>query len=82
MILNANDEELSRVQLTEGQEKSTTLIQKALAKLASLDEKQNFLADVTEDGKVNIKDATAIQKFLAKIEIPYKVGELILVEQE
>lgn len=59
-----------------------TLIQKALAKLATLDSKQNTLADATEDGKVNIKDATAIQKYLAKVEIPYKVGQLILVEEK
>lgn len=59
-----------------------TLIQKALAKLATLDAKQNLLADATEDAKVNIKDATAIQKYLAKIDSGTRVGVLILVEEE
>ncbi len=58
--------------------KDATLIQKAIAKLATLDETQNKVADVTADSKVNIKDATAIQKYIAKIEIPYSIGEYIL----
>lgn len=45
-----------------------TLIQKALAKLATLDETQTTAADATEDGEVNIKDTTMIQKWLAKFE--------------
>lgn len=45
-----------------------TLIQKAIAKLATLDEVQTAVADATEDGNVNIKDATAIQKWIAKFE--------------
>lgn len=45
-----------------------TLIQKALAKLATLDEVQTAVADATEDGEVNIKDTTMIQKWLAKFE--------------
>ena len=44
-----------------------TLIQKAIAKLATLDEVQTAAADATEDGEVNIKDATAIQKWIAKV---------------
>ncbi len=43
-----------------------TLIQKAIAKLATLDEVQAAAAEVTEDGEVNIKDVTMIQKWLAK----------------
>ncbi len=45
-----------------------TLIQKAIAKLATLDEVQTAVADATEDGNVNVKDATAIQKWIAKFE--------------
>lgn len=43
-----------------------TLIQKAIAKLATLDEVQTAVAEVTEDGNVNVKDATMIQKWIAK----------------
>lgn len=45
-----------------------TLIQKAIAKLATLDEAQVEVADAYEDGNVNVKDATAIQKWIAKFE--------------
>ena len=45
-----------------------TLIQKALAKLATLDEVQAAAAEVTEDGNVNIKDVTMIQKWLANFD--------------
>ena len=43
-----------------------TLLQKSLAKLATLDEVQTAVADADENGSVNIKDATAIQKWIAK----------------
>ena len=45
-----------------------TLIQKAIAKLATLDEVQAAAAEVTEDGEVNIKDVTMIQKWIAKFD--------------
>ncbi len=45
-----------------------TLVQKAIAKLATLDEVQTAVADAFEDGTVNVKDATAIQKWIAKFE--------------
>ena len=47
--------------------RDATLIQKALAKLESLDDEQLTLADYLTDGKVNIKDATQIQKKIANI---------------
>lgn len=34
-------------------------------------------ADVNEDSKVNVKDATAIQKYIAKVKTPYNVGGYI-----
>ena len=54
-----------------------TLIQKAAAKITTLEGNQLITADVNGDSKVNVKDATAIQKFIAKIKIPYKVGSCI-----
>ena len=38
---------------------------------------QKLRADVNADAKVNIKDATAIQKFVAKIETGYPIGKPI-----
>ena len=38
---------------------------------------EKLRADVNADGKVNIKDATAIQKFVAKIETGFLIGEKI-----
>lgn len=43
-----------------------TALQKALAKISTLDEVQTAVADADENGSVNIKDATAIQKWIAK----------------
>lgn len=45
-----------------------TLVQKAIAKLATLDEVQTEVADANEDDAVNVKDATAIQKWIAKFD--------------
>jgi len=45
--------------------RDATLIQKAIAKMETLDESQNTLADFDQNGKVNVKDATAIQKKIA-----------------
>ncbi|MBQ2688053.1 MAG: leucine-rich repeat protein [Clostridia bacterium] len=45
--------------------RDATLIQKAIAKMETLDESQNALADFDKNGKVNVKDATAIQKKIA-----------------
>ncbi len=47
--------------------RDATLIQKHLAKLASLDDEQMIIADITLDKKVNIKDATTIQKKIANL---------------
>jgi len=35
------------------------------------------VADVDGSGSVNIKDATAIQKYVAKIETGYPIGETV-----
>ena len=43
-----------------------TALQKALAKISTLDEVQEAAADADENDSVNIKDATAIQKWIAK----------------
>ncbi|MBR3988618.1 MAG: starch-binding protein [Clostridia bacterium] len=45
--------------------KDATLMQKALAKLATLSTLQLIVSDVTADGKINVKDATTIQKYCA-----------------
>ena len=45
-----------------------TEIQKSIAGLIALDDKGSELADSDGSGVVNIKDATAIQKKLAKID--------------
>ena len=44
-----------------------TLVQKAVAELVVLDEKQQKAADVTGDGKITIDDATLIQKYVAEL---------------
>ena len=44
-----------------------TLVQKAVAELVELDEKQKKAADVTGDGKITIDDATLIQKYVAEL---------------
>ena len=55
--------------------KDATTIQKATAKLLTLDESTKPRADVNADGKVNVKDATAVQKYIAKIETGFAIGE-------
>ncbi len=55
--------------------KDATLIQKAVAKLTSIEGDSFTAADVNGDQKLSIQDATNIQKFIANFEIPYKVGE-------
>lgn len=55
--------------------KDATLIQKAIAKITSLEGDAFTAADVNGDGKLSIQDATNIQKYSANYEIPYKVGE-------
>ena len=44
-----------------------TAIQKHVAELITLNERQLKAADVNHDGKVNIADATAIQKYVAEL---------------
>ncbi len=59
--------------------KDATLIQKYVAKISDLSQRDLLSADVNADSKVNIKDATAIQKFIAKIENPHNIGHWIPV---
>ncbi len=54
-----------------------TLIQKAVAELATLDELQATLADVDADGKVSVKDATEIQKYLADLPVNGLTGVVL-----
>ena len=44
-----------------------TVVQKSVAELIELDEKQKKAADTNKDGKVDITDATLIQKFVAEL---------------
>lgn len=55
--------------------KDATLIQKAIAKITSLEGDNFTTADVNADEKLSIQDATNIQKYAANYEIPYKIGE-------
>ena len=43
-----------------------TLIQRYLAEMTVLTDKQLRLADVNKDGKVNIRDVSQIQRFVAE----------------
>lgn len=49
--------------------KDSTLIQKHLVKLISLNEKFKALCDVDNNQKLNIRDATTLQKYIAKFDI-------------
>ena len=44
-----------------------TVVQKSVAELIELDEKQKKAADTNKDGKVDITDATLIQKYIAEL---------------
>ena len=57
--------------------KDATLIQKAVAKLITLEGDAFTAADVNADEKLTVQDATNIQKFAANYEVPYKVGEAV-----
>lgn len=57
--------------------KDATLIQKALAKLASLEGDGFTAADVNSDNKLSIQDATNIQKYAANYDIPYEIGKAV-----
>ncbi len=47
--------------------KDATLIQKSVARILQLSDKQTNLADTDFNGVVNVKDATQIQKYVAKL---------------
>lgn len=47
--------------------KDATLVQKSIAKLATLSAAQEKLADVNKDNAISIKDATLIQKYVVKL---------------
>ena len=55
--------------------KDATSMQKALARMTTLNNLQLILSDVNSDGKVNVKDVTAIQKFCANIIKNFDSGE-------
>ncbi len=57
--------------------KDATLIQKAVAKLNTLEGDSFTAADVNADQKLSVQDATNIQKFAANYEVPYKIGEAV-----
>lgn len=59
-----------------------TLIQKALAKLATLDEVQAAAANVSTGDEVNIKDVTMIQKWLAKYDVNDNIGKPMATADE
>ena len=55
--------------------KDVTAIQKHLAGLSVITEKDLALADCDQNGNVNIKDATAIQKHIAGIMTEFPIGD-------
>ena len=54
-------------------------IQKHLASIAVLSEKQLLFSDVDQDGVITVMDATAIQKYLASVSCPQGIGEPITI---
>lgn len=57
--------------------KDTTAIQKALAKITTIEGDAMKCADVNADENLSIKDATNIQKYLANYELEYAIGQPI-----
>ncbi|MBE6734269.1 MAG: hypothetical protein E7563_02855 [Ruminococcaceae bacterium] len=57
--------------------KDATLIQKNIARLATISIKGTYLADVDGDEEITIKDATAIQKYVAGITVDFPIGETL-----
>ena len=57
--------------------KDTTVIQKAVAKIISIEGDAFTCADVNSDEKLSVQDATNIQKFVANYEIEYPVGDFV-----
>lgn len=57
--------------------KDATLVQKHVASLEALNDKQLFAANADCSEKVNVKDATAIQKYVASLDTGYPIGEPI-----
>lgn len=57
--------------------KDTTAIQKALAKIITLEDDAFICADVNADDNLSIQDATNIQKFAANYEVSYEIGKEI-----
>ncbi|MBQ2944271.1 MAG: hypothetical protein IJD93_06255, partial [Ruminococcus sp.] len=55
--------------------KDATAIQKHVASLITLSDTALILSDVDASGNVNVKDATAIQKWVAGIETGFLIGE-------
>ncbi len=59
--------------------KDATVMQKALAKMITLETIQIIVADVNGDVKVNVKDVTTIQKLCANIIKIFTVGQYYVV---
>ncbi len=59
--------------------KDATSVQKALAKMSTINNLQLIISDVNSDGKVNVKDVTAIQKFCANIIKSFESGEWYII---
>ncbi len=49
-------------------------VQRHISEFNLFDAEQVYLADINQDGVVNIDDATLIQRFLAEYEVPYPIG--------
>ena len=47
--------------------KDATALQRYLAEIASLTDKQLAVADANGDGKINVSDVTAIQRYVAEV---------------
>ncbi len=54
-----------------------TSIQCNLAEIEEFDALQQLAADATQDGVLDISDATAIQMYLADYELLYPIGQIL-----
>lgn len=61
--------------------KDASTIQKAIAGIISLTEKQLSVSDVTNDKKLNVKDVSAIQRYIAGIEDNGIIGTELEIDE-
>lgn len=60
--------------------RDVTAIQRHIAESELLSGNQLLAADANGDGALNIIDATSIQQYLAEYDVPYHIGERIVID--